>query len=418
MDLMLIVFFISLIIILSGAVYKKLQSNSITEPFLALLLGVVVGPDLLNIIHSASASEEFKVLKTACEFTLAMTLMATALRLPRHFLKRNAQTASVLVIFGMAFMWILGSIVFYLTIPDLSIGECLLLGAIIAPTDPVVASTLTSGKTAKKYLPGFLRHNLSFESGMNDGLSYPIVFLGLLFAGFATFDLAEWTKRIFLYQNILCAVLAYLVGAGAGFLMKKSDKAGLMNKKTILPFSLAVALFLLAGFNALKMNGIIAVFAGSLAFAKDITSHEELEEKHVQESMERLTTTPVFFILGLMLPWQEWGLLGWKAVVIPLLILFFKRIPALLSLMQFLPKFRNRIYSSLLLGWFGPIGVATLYYSVLMKEKSGMEEVWIFPSLIVVASTVVHGITSVPLEKVYHRRGSRAKEFIIEESEK
>lgn len=416
MDLMLIVFFISLIIILSGAVYNKLESNSITEPFLALLIGVIVGPDILSIIHSAPASEEFKILETACEFTLAMTLMATALRLPQHFFKKNARTASVLVIFGMTLMWLMSSIVFYLILPGFSIGQCLLLGAVIAPTDPVVASTLTSGKMAKKYLPGFLRNNLSFESGMNDGLSYPIVFLALLIAGFASFDLAEWTTRIFLYQNVLCAVLAYLVGTGAGFLMKKSHQAGLMNKKTILPFSLAVSLFLLAGFNAVKMNGIIAVFVGSLAFAKDITSQEELEEKPVQESMERLTTTPVFFILGLMLPWEEWSLLGWKAVSIPLLILFFRRIPVVLSLMQFLPKFRNRIYSSLLLGWFGPIGVATLYYSLLMKEKSGMEDVWIIPSLIVVASTVVHGLTSVPLEKIYHGRGSRAGEFKEKES--
>ncbi|WP_081210547.1 cation:proton antiporter domain-containing protein [Salegentibacter sediminis] len=411
MDFMLIVFFISLFIILSGAVYKKLQSNSITEPFLALLLGVIVGPDVLGIIDSAPVSEEFKILETACQFTLAMTLMATALRIPQDFFKRNAQTASLLVIFGMTFMWLLGSLVFYLIVPNFSMGQSLLLGAVIAPTDPVVASTLTSGKMAKKYLPGFLRNNLSFESGMNDGLSYPIVFIALLLGGFATYDLADWTKRIFLYQNVLCAVLAYLVGNGAGFLMRNSHRAGLMNKKTILPFSMAVALFLLAGFNALQMNGIIAVFAGSLAFAKDITSNEELEEKHVQESMERLTTTPVFFILGLMLPWQQWNLLGWKAIAIPLLILIFRRIPAVLALMPFLPKFRNKIYSSLLLGWFGPIGVATLYYSVLMKEKSGMEEVWVIPSLIVVASTLVHGLTSVPLEKIYHRKASRLKEF-------
>lgn len=410
MDLMLIVFFISLIIILSGAVYKKLQSHSVTEPFIALILGVVVGPDVLDIIHSAPAAQEFKVLRTACEFTLAMALMATALRLPQHFLKKNKQTASLLVIFGMILMWLLSSMVFYLVLPGFSIGQCLLVGAIIAPTDPVVASTLTSGKAAKKYLPGFLRNNLSFESGMNDGLSYPVVFLSLFIAGFAGFDLAEWGKRILLYENIVCAVLAYFIGAGAGFLLKKSHKAGLMNKKTILPFSLAVALLLLAGFNAMKMNGIIAVFVGSLAFAEDITASEELEEKHVQESMERLTTTPVFFILGLMLPWQEWSSLGWKAVAIPVLILFFRRIPALLSLMQFLPKFRNKIYSSLLLGWFGPIGVATLYYSVLMKEKSAMEDAWIIPSLIVAASTVVHGLTSIPLEKMYHHKGTRANE--------
>ena len=411
MDLMLIVFFMSLIIILSGAVYEKLQSNSITEPLVALVVGVIVGPDVLDIIHSASTLQEMKILKIACEFTIAVALMATALRLPQHFFRKNVRTASILVIFGMILMWLLGACVFYLTLPEFSFGLCLLLAAIIAPTDPVVASTLTSGKTGKKYLPPFLRNNLSFEAGVNDGLAYPFVFLGLLLAGFAQFDLAEWTTRILLYENVLCAILAYLVGMAAGFVLKKGNEAGLMNKKTVLPFSLAVALLLLSGFNVLKMNGIIAVFFGSLAFAKDITQNEESQEKNVQESMERLTTTPVFFILGLMLPWQDWIALGWKAFIIPVLILFFRRLPATLSLMPFMPDFKNKTFSAAMLGWFGPMGVATLYYATHIKEKAAMEEVWVIPSLIVVASTLVHGLSSVPLEKLYYKLSSRANEL-------
>ncbi|HER40624.1 MAG TPA: hypothetical protein ENO10_05335 [Salinimicrobium catena] len=411
MDIMLIVFFISALMIFSGVVYKKLQQISITEPFLALLLGVIVGPDVLGIIKSAPAEDEFKILKTVCQFTLAMALMAAALRLPTGFFKKNRQTAIVLVTGGMILMWFLSSGVIFLALTGFSFVQCLLLGAIITPTDPVIASTLTSGKMAKKYLPGFLRNNLSFESGVNDGLAYPIVFLALLIAGYAGFGLKEWTTRVFLYETVLCAVLALLVGTGAGYIMKKAHKAGWMNKKTLLPFSIAVALVLLAGFNALKMNGIIAVFIGGYAFAQDITSHEDLEEKSLQESMERLTTSPALFILGLMLPWQAWYSLGWKAPAVILLILFFRRIPALLTLMPLLPKFRYKKYSSLLIGWFGPIGVSALYYAVEMKEKSGMEEAWIIPSLIVCGSTVVHGFTSIPLEKLYHRKAKRANEI-------
>lgn len=408
---MLIVCFIAALMIFSGVVFRKLEQISITEPFLALILGIVVGPDVLNIIHSAPEEHEYKVLKTACEFTLAMALMAAALRLPQKFFSNNAQTASVLVIGGMILMWIFSSTVIFLILPEFSFAQCLLLGAIISPTDPVIASTLTSGKTAKKYLPNFLRHNLSFESGVNDGLAFPIVFLSLFLAGYAAFDLQEWVTRIFLYETVLCAVLALLVGTGAGAIMKKAHKAGWMNKKTLLPFSVAVGLLLLAGFNAIKMNGIIAVFIGGYAFAQDITSHEDLEEKSIQEPMERLTTVPIFFILGLMLPWQDWITLGWKAPAIIVLILFLRRIPTLLLLMPLIPKFRYKKYSSLLMGWFGPIGVATLYYSLEMREKSGLEESWVIPSLIVCSSTIVHGFTSVPLEKLYFKKGSRANEL-------
>lgn len=411
MDLMMIIVIVSLLMIASGAVYHKLEVMSITEPFLALILGIFVGPDVLDIIKSASPHKEFEVLKTACEFTIAIALMATALRLPKHIFRKNYVTLSNLVIFGMIFMCLLSAGVFYIILPGLTFFECLLIGAIITPTDPVIASTLTTGRTAKKYLPKFIRDSLSFEAGINDGLVFPLVFLGLLLAGSAGFDLEEWVTRIFLYENILCAILAYGVGYSSGFVMKKAHKAGWMSQKTLLSFSLAVTLLLLAGFDLLKMNGIIAVFAGGFAFAKEVTKKDDLKEEKIQEAMERMTTIPVFFILGLMLPWHEWYELGWKTAAIIIGILFLRRIPALLILMPVMPKFKNAIYSILIMGWFGPIGVATLYYAILMEEQAHFKEVWVIPSLIVVASTIVHGLTSVPLEKLYHARRTRANEF-------
>jgi NhaP-type Na+/H+ or K+/H+ antiporter len=411
MDLMSIIFSISILMIFSGVIFKKLQIHSITEPLIALVVGILIGPDVLNLIKSAPQKEELKILKTACEFTIAVALMATALRLPQNFFRKNIKTQSNLIVFGMIFMWLSSAAVAYLVLPLLSFPECLLLGAIVTPTDPVVASTLTTGKTAKKYLPGFLRNSLSFEAGVNDGLAYPIVFLSLFLTGAAGYGFGEWFTRILLYETILCAILAYIFGKVSGFMMKKGHKAGLMSNKSLFSYSLAVTLVLLSGFALLKMNGIIAVFVGGYAFAQDLTSNEDLEEEKVQDAMERMTTVPVFFILGLMLPWQEWISLGWSAVAIVVLLLLFRRIPAILVLMPFLPLFRSKKKSGLLLGWFGPIGVATLYYGIHMQEKSGVEEVWVIPSLMVVASTFIHGLTSVPLEKLYFRKAERANEF-------
>ena len=310
-------------------------------------------------------------------------------------------------------MWLLGSVIFYIIFPDFSYYECLLLGAIVTPTDPVVASTLVNGRKAEKYLPARLRNTLSFEAGANDGFAYPIVFLALYLMGAeGGGDLGKWFTKVLLYESILCAGLAYVLGYGCGLLMKKTHKAGYLNTKTLLSFSIAVSLFLLSGFHLLQMNPIIAVFVGGFAFAKYITSNEDLKEQRIQETMERLTTVPVFFLLGLMLPWQDWNELGWTAVWIVILILLFRRLPALLLLMPVMPQFRKKIYSVVIMGWFGPIGVAALYYAVLSKDKAQFEEAWIIPSLIVAASTVVHRLTSVPLEKLYHNtiKGTNERE--------
>ena len=408
-----IVLCVSILMIFSGVIYQKLETHSITEPFLALLFGIIVGPDVLNVITSASPETEFEILKIACEFTIAVALMATAFRLPHDLFRKHRVSLSNLSIFGMLLMCLFSAGVLKFLLPGFTLAECLLIGAIITPTDPVVASTLTTGKPARKYLPKIIRNSLTFEAGVNDGLVYPLVFLGLFLMGAADFTLQEWGLKILLYENILCAILAYLVGHGAGFIMKKAHKAGWMNQKTLLSFSLAVTLLLLSLFNILKMNGIIAVFVGGYAFAKDLTRNEDIQEEKIQESMERMTTIPVFFILGLMLPWQDWWYMGWKAIAIVLGILFFRRIPALLLIMPAMPDFRKKFYSIMMMGWFGPIGVATLYYAIEMQEKASFEEAWILPSLIVVASTVVHGFTSVPLEKLYHRYGTRANEFHV-----
>jgi NhaP-type Na+/H+ or K+/H+ antiporter len=112
---------------------------------------------------------------------------------------------------------LLGSGVFHFLIPEFSILECLLLGAIVTPTDPVVASTLVTGRKAEKYLPAKLRNTLSFEAGVNDGLAYPIVFLALYLLGAEAGDLGTWFTKVLLYESVLCAILAYWVGHGCGF---------------------------------------------------------------------------------------------------------------------------------------------------------------------------------------------------------
>jgi NhaP-type Na+/H+ or K+/H+ antiporter len=177
-----------------------------------------------------------------------------------------------------------------------------------------------------------------------------------------------------------------------------------MKPNSILPFSLALAFLLLSVLNLLGMNGIFGVFVGGVAFAHHITKKEEIKERKVQESMARIFTIPVFLLFGTMLPWQEWSSLGWTAVAGVVLVLLLRRIPGLLTIMPLLPKFKGKFSQVLVMGWFGPIGVAALYYACLSLEKTDFQQAWILPSLLVFSSTLVHGMTSVPFESWYHNK--------------
>ncbi|MDT0676974.1 cation:proton antiporter [Autumnicola musiva] len=405
MDLMLSVFFVSLLVLASGGLFKWMEDVYLTGPLLAMLLGIILGPIALDLIHFKDELQAEKSIKIACEFTIAMALMATALRIPANFFRNHFWSQSVIICLGIVLMCLLSTAVFYILLDGFSLIECLLFGAIITPTDPVIAATLITGEKAKKYLPLLVRRTLSFEAGANDGLAYPVVILAIFLVnnGLSGFPAKEFLLQTILYETILCSVIAYIVGRLAGLFMHRSNKHGIMNRKSILPFSLALAFMLLSGLDVMGMNGIIGVFVGGMGYAQYLSKKEDLQEERVQESMERIFTIPVFFFLGIALPWQEWMKLGWTAVFICIGILLFRRIPALLLLMPIIPKFRKKLNDILVMGWFGPIGVAALYYALHSKEKTNLEEVWIIPTLIVFASTIMHGITSLPFERLFYK---------------
>lgn len=400
---MIIIFFVSLLIVVLGTIVKPLQNISLTEPLVAMIAGIILGPDVLNTVQ-IDGSYKFTVLKIAAELTIAMALMATALRIPKNFYRENFLTQSNIILGGMAFMWLASSCILYLLFDMFSFAECLLFGAIITPTDPVVASTIVTGEKAKKYLPASIRNTISFEAGVNDGLAYPIVIFSVFLVTTSDFPLQEWIFHTVLYEIILCGILAYLIGYFAGISMATAHKKKWMDTKSVLSFSLGLAFLLLSGLNALNMSGIIGVFVGGVAYTAHISENDDIQEEKVQETMERIFTIPVFFIFGLMLPWHEWFSLGWTAIGIVLLILFFRRIPAFLILKPLLPQFRKKLYDLLTIGWFGPVGVAALYYAIHSQEKTGLEHAWIITSLVVFGSTIAHGVTSLPFEKWYHKK--------------
>ncbi len=84
-------------------------------------------------------------------------------------------------------------------------------------------------------------------------------------------------------------------------------------------------------------------------------------------------------------------------------ILLLRRLPAVLLLRPFLGRLRG-IQDALFLGWFGPIGVAALFYAFLSLRQAGVEEPWIIGSLVICASILVHGCTAVPLAKLYGKQ--------------
>ena len=276
MNLMLVTVCVGILILISGAFFSEFKKVFITEPLLSLVIAILLSPAVFGLIE-LDIQESHSVLKKTCEYTIAMALMATALRIPRGFYFKNFKTQTSFILFGMLLMWLSSAIILYWTL-GINIPTALLIGAIVTPTDPVVASTIITGKMAEKFLPAKVRNTLSFEAGANDGLAFPLVAIGLSLIETREFSISNWLGQSLLYETLLCALIAYIIGHFSGLLLHSSNKRGYMNKKSFLPFSLALSFVLLEGLNLLKMNGIIAVFIGGLAFSRVISKNEDVQK--------------------------------------------------------------------------------------------------------------------------------------------
>ncbi|MDP8947827.1 MAG: cation:proton antiporter, partial [Actinomycetota bacterium] len=127
------------------------------------------------------------------------------------------------------------------------------------------------------------------------------------------------------------------------------------------------------------------------------------EEERVQEAANRFFILPIFVLLGLTIPWEGWLELGWAGLFLALAVLVLRRLPAVLALKPLLGRVGGT-RDALFLGWFGPIGVAALFYANLSVSKAGVEEAWVIGSLIICASILVHGLSATPLTRLYGKR--------------
>lgn len=391
------------VVLVVGLLSNLIRRTFISTPMLALLAGVLLGPGVFGLLDPADWGSQERILEQATRLTLAVSLMGVALRLPERFPFRSWRTLALLLGIVMPVMWLASGLLVYLVL-GLPFLAALLVGAVITPTDPVVSSTIVTGDTAEENLPDRLRHTISAESGANDGLAYPFVFLPILLMTRPSGEaLAHWLTHTLLWEVGAAVVFGGLVGYGAGRLIVWAEDRDAVEQTFFLIYTIALSLVVLGAAKLLGSDGILAVFVAGLGFDFAVKGERE-RQRQVQESVTRFFILPVFVLLGLTVPWEGWAELGWGVPVLIVAVLLLRRLPAVLLLYPLLRQTRG-MADALFLGWFGPIGVAALYYANLSVREAGVEAAWTVGSLVICASIFAHGITAAPLTKLYGRRG-------------
>ena len=271
-----------------------------------------------------------------------------------------------------------------------------LVAAILAPTDAALGQVVVTNPV----VPERVRRALTVESGLNDGLALPLV---LLFASLAVGAMESEPTNWFVFgakQLILGPVVGIVVGLVGGWVLLKAKKYKYTSEQFEGIGALALAGAAYLGAIQVGGNGFIAAFVGGLCFGHVVMGRCQFVYDFT-ESEGNLLTWGAFLLLGLVLVPDAIGHLTLANLAIILLSLFVVRPLAIwLSLLGADASLKTRLF----FGWFGPRGLATALFSLLIVERVAPEIAEPVVALAVNAvwiSALLHGLSAAPLARWY-----------------
>ena len=385
-------------ILLLALASRRLAASPFPPVLLALLIGILVGPKVLDLLDPAELAKRSTILEYAARITLGISLFGVALRIGRSYPRECWKDVAVLVGLGMPVMWAVSSLLVYLIL-DLPFWMSLLIGAILTPTDPVAASPIVTGDVAEKSLPERLRHAISSESGTNDGVAYAIVLLPILMLTRAADEaVSHWLLRTILWEVLAAAAIGVAIGVVAAKLLQWSEARDIIKSEWRLIYTVALALSTAGLGRIIGSDEIFLVFAAGVAFTQLLSRDDREEEDLGQEAVNRFFSVPIFALLGMTIPWDGWRELGWSGLLLAITVLVLRRPPMLLAISPLVRSIRSR-KEALFVGWFGPIAVSAMYYSSVAERKVHEPLIWDVVSLVICASVLAHGLTAAALTR-------------------
>jgi NhaP-type Na+/H+ or K+/H+ antiporter len=397
-DMLILIGAGALVTVLTGLLSGAMRRFWVTTPILALVIGVLVGPACFGLLDERQTGDAGFVREIA-ELTLCVSVVAAAAGLPGGFFRRCGPAVLVLLTLTMTLMWLVSATIAWLVL-GLAPLAALLLGAIITPTDPVIATTVFTGPVATAHVPRDLRRTLFAESGANDGLAVLFVLLPLSLLVRTDGALGHWLVEGVLIEVLGSIVFGIALGAGAGGLQIRALRADETDTESAIPVLLGLTLVVFVAGRLLGLNPVLASFCAGAAFDAIDHEHTEREQERVQTAVEQILQPPGFIVLGAALPLAAWRDSGWALLGFVVLVLILRRLPAVFATRRWIAPVRTT-RDAVFAGWFGPIGIAAVYYAADTKIEHP-ELAWVWPVVTACAagSVLVHGVSAVPLTRL------------------
>ncbi len=380
-------------------VAARLDRLSVGPSLVFMVMGIVLSEDVLGWVSLKPEAEPIKLL---AEMTLTLLLFADASGIQPGALRRDAGTVGRLLIVGLLLTIAVGTLTAVVLFPGVPLGIAMLIGASLAPTDAALGQPVVENPA----VPARIRRVLNVESGLNDGIATPFVFLALALATTAEATGGSGWLGGALADFAIGIATGVAVGLAGGFLMVAADDRHWTSpvSRKLLVLSLAAACYLVAV--SAGGNGFIAAFLGGLAFGA-ATRQRGADAVRFTETQGSLLAIGVWAAFGLTLGGKIMTSL-WDPAAVAYAVLSLtvvRMAPVAVALIGD----RYRPLTVLFLGWFGPRGLASVVFLVL--GLAGLDEAGVDPGPLpaavawtVMLSVILHGLSAGPLAARYGRR--------------
>ena len=346
-------------------------------------------PDAINPVESPQIWEK------AAEICVILGLFGTGLRIDRLVGRDLWKPTFRLLVIAMP-LTILALALVGWQAAGMTLAGALLLGAVLSPTDPVLAGEVQVGRPTEGG-----EHQVQFalttEAGLNDGLAFPFVHLGILIATAGALSVGlfiEWALRDVFYRVIVGAA----GGAAVGWLLGKSlfdwPEGNALSKTQTGVVAFAGVILAYGLTELIEGYGFIAAFVAGLVLRREESENDFHQRLHdFSQSIEHTLTTLLLVALGAALP-SLWPYLGWPEVIVAVALIFVVRpVAAWFALSGLGLRCRARA----VMAFYGVRGIGSIYYLAYAGhhvELVNEGALWATIAFTIVVSTLVHGLTA------------------------
>ena len=395
-DIVILAVFTFLYSTVAGAIERSWISGAIV--FTAF--GLLIGPVGLDLIFFKADAE---TIRTLAELTLALVLFTDPAGADMAVLRRTEALPARLLFIGLPLTILLCFGLAILFFPKLSLLEMALLATMLAPTDAALGKAVVTNES----VPADIRQGLNVESGLNDGICVPILFVFLALAAGKTGEGGPWHLALMLVAKEIGIGLAagLLLTLSAGWLLKYAWRRHWLTETWIQIPIVALALTCFAAAQLAGGSGFIAAFSGGLIFgalAKDHRKYFLRAAEGTGDTMALIT----WVIFGSAVVGHAIGHFNWAILLYAILSL---------TLIRMLPVFfalaglQVSTEAKLFMGWFGPRGLASIVFGVIVVNANlpNSGPIAMTVACTIILSIISHGVSANPWARGLGKRSQR-----------